>query len=102
MYLETMERLFGGTDKVILDAGQNNGVVPYLPLPSLGQDESFKLYSRVSPAGFDIGAGETLVGGDNNGELWSIDPSTGATKDLGSFGSNPSESNGLVLSPVEA
>src|SRR5436189_254690 len=29
MYLETMERLFGGTDKIILDQG---GVVPYLPL----------------------------------------------------------------------
>jgi membrane protease subunit HflK len=37
MYLETMERLFNGTDKVILDAGQNNGVVPYLPLRELGQ-----------------------------------------------------------------
>jgi modulator of FtsH protease HflK len=36
MYLETMERLFGGTDKVIMDAGQSNGVVPYLPLRELG------------------------------------------------------------------
>jgi modulator of FtsH protease HflK len=34
MYLETMERLFGGTDKIILDSGQN-GVVPYLPLNEL-------------------------------------------------------------------
>jgi membrane protease subunit HflK len=32
MYLETMERLFGGTDKIILDQG---GVVPYLPLDQL-------------------------------------------------------------------
>jgi membrane protease subunit HflK len=37
MYLETMERVFNGTDKVIIDAGQNNGVVPYLPLRELGQ-----------------------------------------------------------------
>jgi len=36
LYLETMERLFGGTDKVILDSsGQASGVVPYLPLPEL-------------------------------------------------------------------
>jgi membrane protease subunit HflK len=39
MYLETMERLFGGTDKIIIDSGtQNgtqNGVVPYLPLNEL-------------------------------------------------------------------
>ena len=37
MYLETMERLFSGTDKIILDAGgnQGSGVVPYLPLNEL-------------------------------------------------------------------
>jgi modulator of FtsH protease HflK len=35
MYLETMERLFGGTDKVILDSGAGGGVVPYLPLDQL-------------------------------------------------------------------
>ena len=38
MYLETMERLFGGTDEVILDSGVGqggSGVVPYLPLNEL-------------------------------------------------------------------
>ena len=37
MYLETMERLFGGTDKIILDSGSGggSGVVPYLPLNEL-------------------------------------------------------------------
>ncbi len=36
MYLETMERLFSGTDKIILDSGgQGGGVVPYLPLNEL-------------------------------------------------------------------
>jgi membrane protease subunit HflK len=38
MYLETMERLFGGTDKIIIDPGisQNGaGVVPVLPLNEL-------------------------------------------------------------------
>lgn len=34
MYLETMERIFGGTDKIILDS-QGNGAVPYLPLNEL-------------------------------------------------------------------
>ncbi len=33
MYLETMERLFGGTDKIIMDSG--SGAVPYLPLDQL-------------------------------------------------------------------
>jgi membrane protease subunit HflK len=37
LYLETMERLFGGTDKIIVDPGASNGtgVVPYLPLNEL-------------------------------------------------------------------
>ena len=37
IYLETMERLFEGTDKIIMDTGVNgqNGVVPYLPLSEL-------------------------------------------------------------------
>jgi membrane protease subunit HflK len=38
IYLETMERLFSGTDKIILDAGSGSGgVVPYLPLNELGR-----------------------------------------------------------------
>jgi membrane protease subunit HflK len=35
MYLETMERLLGGTDKIILDSRGGSGVVPYLPLDQL-------------------------------------------------------------------
>jgi modulator of FtsH protease HflK len=39
MYLETMERLFGGTDKIIMDSGGQGqgGVVPYLPLNELAR-----------------------------------------------------------------
>jgi membrane protease subunit HflK len=40
MYLETMERLFGGTDKIILDSGTGSGVVPYLPLNELGRPQA--------------------------------------------------------------
>ncbi len=36
MYLETMERVFNGTDKIIIDP-KNSGVVPYLPLGELGR-----------------------------------------------------------------
>jgi membrane protease subunit HflK len=35
MYLETMERVLGGADKVVVDQSTGNGVVPYLPLPQL-------------------------------------------------------------------
>jgi membrane protease subunit HflK len=40
MYLETMERVMGGTDKIILDSGSGqsgSGVVPYLPLNELSR-----------------------------------------------------------------
>jgi membrane protease subunit HflK len=35
MFLETMERVLGGTDKIILDSKASQGVVPYLPLDKL-------------------------------------------------------------------
>jgi membrane protease subunit HflK len=36
IFLETMERVFGGMDKVIIDQdGQGQGVVPYLPLTEM-------------------------------------------------------------------
>ncbi|HKZ97542.1 MAG TPA: FtsH protease activity modulator HflK [Hyphomicrobiaceae bacterium] len=35
MFLETMERVMAGTDKIILDRGATQGVVPYLPLDQL-------------------------------------------------------------------
>lgn len=41
MYLETMERVFGGMNKVIIDQDRNGtGVVPYLPLNELGGSQS--------------------------------------------------------------
>jgi membrane protease subunit HflK len=35
IYYETMEKLFSGTDKIILDPGAATGAVPYLPLPEM-------------------------------------------------------------------
>jgi membrane protease subunit HflK len=36
IFLETMERVLGGTDKIIIDQnGQGQGVLPYLPLNEL-------------------------------------------------------------------
>ncbi len=41
MYLETMERVYGGADKVIIDqSAEGQGVVPYLPLGALQQKTS--------------------------------------------------------------
>ena len=35
MYLETMEQILRGMDKIIIDPTSANGVVPYLPLPEI-------------------------------------------------------------------
>jgi membrane protease subunit HflK len=37
IFLETMERVMGDTDKIILDSKSGQGVVPYLPLDQLQQ-----------------------------------------------------------------
>jgi len=51
LFLETMERVFGGMDKVILDQnGTGSNVVPYLPLGELGQQQQRR------PAGQTQGA----------------------------------------------
>ena len=40
MFLETMERVLGGTDKIIIDSKGGQGVVPYLPLDRLQSKSS--------------------------------------------------------------
>ena len=49
IYLETMERVLGGTDKTIIDTGGRSspGVVPYLPLSSLPREGA----TQQQPAG---------------------------------------------------
>ena len=39
MYIETMKKVFGNTDNVIIDdpSGKGGGVVPYLPLSRTGK-----------------------------------------------------------------
>jgi hypothetical protein len=52
-----------------------------------------KFYALAfAPVGALDASNETLVGGDSAGNLWSIDTSTGATKNLGNFGPDASNS----------
>jgi membrane protease subunit HflK len=51
MYLETMERILGDSNKTIIDLGpQSGGVVPYLPLNELPQTPP-RQQPRTSSAG---------------------------------------------------
>ncbi len=51
LYLETMERVFGGIDKIILDksVGEDggSGIVPYLPLNELGRNSTNSMNNRI-------------------------------------------------------
>jgi hypothetical protein len=58
------------------------------------QNQSFYALA-FTPAGV-LGPNETLVGGDGNGELWAINPATGALSDLGNFGSNPAHPSDIL------
>ena len=39
MYLETVERVLGDMDKIIVDENAGSGVVPYLPLNELRKNQ---------------------------------------------------------------
>ena len=59
MYLETMERVLGGSDKTIIDTGPQPGpgVVPYLPLTELPRPRS------SAPTGSSSSTGSASSGG---------------------------------------
>jgi membrane protease subunit HflK len=48
MYLETMERVLGAADKIIIDGKDGTGVVPYLPLNELNKPPQTRTQSSVS------------------------------------------------------
>lgn len=73
--------------KATLPAG-GTGTVKLAKVAAIAAEAQQKFFALAfTPAGV-LGAGETLVGGDGNGELWSIDTTTGATRKLGGFGAD--------------
>jgi len=81
--------------KAALPAG-GTGTVALTKVATIAARAKQQFYALAfAPAGV-LGASETLIGGDGNGELWSIDTGTGATVQLGSFG--PDKSRVFALS----
>ena len=50
IYLETMQDVLSGTNKVILEKGASSGVVPYLPLPGLKPQPGAPQPTAAQPA----------------------------------------------------
>jgi hypothetical protein len=67
------------------------GKVSLSKLAAIGGGKSAPPFFALAfaPAGV-LGSGEGLVGGDADGVLWAIDPKTGDTRKLGSFGKDKS------------
>jgi hypothetical protein len=83
--------------KAILPAGGTGTVMLQKVTAITGTSRFYAL--AFAPAGALDANNETLVGGDSNGSLWSINTSTGTTVNLGNFGVDPSTSgNTLELS----
>jgi hypothetical protein len=83
--------VFVNTETVVYQAAvpTTPGDVNLTMVATIAASSSVSFYALgFAPKGF-LGAGETLVGGDSNGELWSVDTATGASLDLGSFGPVP-------------
>jgi modulator of FtsH protease HflK len=51
IYYETMEKVFSGTDKIIIDSGASSGAVPYLPLPELTRPPAQRPAQTTQPGG---------------------------------------------------
>jgi len=91
VYVNTATIVYRAT----LPAG-GTGSVSLAKVATIAAKSGQRFYALAfAPAGV-LGPTETLVGGDGNGELWSIDTTTGATRDLGAFG--PDQSKVLALS----
>jgi hypothetical protein len=90
--------VFVNSDTVIYKAalpagGTGNVALTQVAKIAVGKSQSFYALGFTPKDALGSGTGEVLIGGDGNGELWSIDQGTGATKDLGSFGVDPADSS---------
>jgi hypothetical protein len=93
--------VFVNSETVIYQAtlptgGTGNVALTKLATISNSKGGDFYALGFTTKDALGTGTGEVLIGGDGNGELWSIDQTTGATKDLGSFGADPSNSSSVL------
>jgi hypothetical protein len=89
--------VFVNTESVVYKAAlpaTMPGTVTLTKLAALQTSDRFYALA-FAPAGALDPSNETLIGGDGNGELWAIDTSTGATTDLGNFGTDPTTSGNV-------
>jgi hypothetical protein len=63
---------------------------------SISVQSGQRFYALAFTPANSLATNEVLIGGDGNGELWSIDTTSGATQDLGNFGPDPGVSGDIL------
>jgi hypothetical protein len=90
--VDANDDVYVNTESVVYKAtlpAQNGGSVMLTKIATIGSSSKFYALA-FAPVGALDPANETLVGGDSNGNLWSINTSSGAAVNLGNFGADPS------------
>jgi hypothetical protein len=73
------------------------GTVNLTPIAAIATAKGQYFYALAfAPKGF-LGTGDTLIGGDNIGNLYAIDTSGGTLKNLGNFGGVPGSTTGEIF-----
>ncbi len=93
--------LFVNSETVVYQASlpaNGTGNVALTKLATIAAQSGQRFYALAFTPNDALGSGtgEVLIGGDGNGELWSIDQSTGATKDVGNFGQDPNDATSIL------
>ena len=91
------------TESVVYEANvpDGGGTVPLTKVVTINAPSGTRFYALAFTTvdALGTGTGEVLIAGDSNGNLWSIDLTSGASVNLGNFGSDPSiAGNFLALS----
>ncbi len=90
--VDANDDVYVNTESVVYKAtlpAQNGGSVMLTKIATIGSSSKFYALA-FAPVGALDAANETLVGGDSNGNLWSINTSSGAAVNLGNFGADAS------------
>jgi hypothetical protein len=87
--------VYANTESVIYKATLPNtppGTVQLAKISSISLQPGQRFYALAFAPPGALDTNEVLIGGDGYGELYSIDTTNGATRDLGNFGPNSAES----------
>jgi len=90
--------VYVNTESVIYKAAlpSGPGAVQLTKIATIALKQNQRFYALAFTPKGALRADEALIGGDGTGEVWSIDPASGATKHLGNFGKDPRDATKVL------